>query len=33
MKVIFDIDGTISFDGRHIDDQIISKIDQLPFGN
>lgn len=30
MKVVFDIDGTISFDGRHIDDQIVSQINQLP---
>ena len=30
MKVVFDIDGTISFDGRRIDDQIVSQINQLP---
>lgn len=30
MKVVFDIDGTISFDGHHIDDQIVSQINQLP---
>lgn len=30
MKLVFDVDGTISFDGQKIDDQIIREIKELP---